>query len=259
MVHELVLCTMLTTPHHNTKATLQVSVVLPAYNEATYLPTAVEKTTETLNSFTSAYEIIIAEDGSTDGTAECAQELTQRYPCVRHIHRAQRLGRGMALNNAFTQSRGEVLAYMDLDLATDLKYLKPLIEAISVEGYDFATGSRMMPQSKANRTLSRDLSSQSYNFLVRHMLGSKLKDHQCGFKAFKREPLLNLIGKVEAKHWFWDTEVMVRGSRQGLRIKEFAVEWHSGKDTKVNLAKDSWNMFWQIMELWWKLRIKKRD
>ncbi|MCL2477345.1 dolichyl-phosphate beta-glucosyltransferase [Candidatus Bathycorpusculum sp.] len=247
-----------TTPSNSAKATtLQVSVVLPAYNEATYLPIAVEKTTETLNSFTSAYEIIIAEDGSTDGTAECAEELTQKYPCVRHIHRPQRLGRGMALNNAFAQSRGEVLAYMDLDLATDLKYLKPLIEAISVEGYDFATGSRMMPQSKANRTLSRDLSSQSYNFLVRHMLGSKLKDHQCGFKAFKREPLLKLLGKVEAKHWFWDTEVMVRGYRQGLRIKEFAVEWHSGKDTKVNLAKDSWNMFWQIMGLWWNLRIKK--
>jgi len=242
------------TPHN--KATLQLSVVLPAYNEVSYLHLAVEKTTQTLNSLTDAYEIIIAEDGSTDGTAECAQKLTQTYPQLRHIHRTQRLGRGMALNNAFEQSHGEILVYMDLDLATDLKYLKPLIQAISVEGYDFTTGSRMMPQSKANRSLSRGFSSQTYNFLVRHMLGSKLKDHQCGFKAFKREPLLELLGKVEAKHWFWDTEIMVRGHQQGLRIKEIAVEWHSGKDTKVNLVKDSWNMFWQIIVLWWKLHKK---
>ncbi|MDR0372796.1 MAG: glycosyltransferase family 2 protein [Nitrososphaerota archaeon] len=243
----------MTTPHHFS-ASLQVSVVLPAYNEDVYLYPAVEKTMQTLNSFTDSYEIIIAEDGSTDGTAERAQKLAQKFPCIKHIHRGQRLGRGTALNNSFEQSHGEVLVYMDLDLATELKYLKPLIEAISVEGYDFATGSRMMPESRAERSISRSFSSKTYNFLVRRMLDSKLSDHQCGFKAFKREPLLSLLHEVEAKHWFWDTEVMVRGHRQGLKIKEFAVEWHSGKDTKVNLAKDSWNMFWQILTLGWKLR-----
>ena len=83
------------------------------------------------------YEIIIAEDGSTDGTAERAEEMAQKYSYVRHIHREKRLGRGTALNNAFRQSNGQVLVYMDLDLATDLKSLKPLVEAITVEGYDF--------------------------------------------------------------------------------------------------------------------------
>jgi glycosyltransferase AglD len=235
-----------------------VSVVLPAYNEVDYLTPAVEKTINTLNSFIDSYEIIIAEDGSTDGTAERSEELTQKYPTVRHIHREARLGRGTALNNAFTQSRGQVLVYMDLDLATDLKYLQPLVEAISVEGYDFATGSRMMPQSKASRTFSRGFSSKTYNFLVRHMLGSKLYDHQCGFKSFKREPLLGMLSEVEATHWFWDTEIMVRAHQHGYKIKEFPVEWRSGKDTKVNLAKDSWNMFWQIMGLWWNLKIRKK-
>ncbi len=247
----------MTTPNM-TSGKVQVSVVLPAYNEADYLYPAVEKTMQTLNVFTDSYEIIIAEDGSTDGTAERSQELAQKYPCVRHIHREARLGRGTALNNAFRQSRGEVLVYMDLDLATDLKYLKPLVDAIQVEGYDFATGSRMLAESRAQRTFSRGFSSKTYNFLVRHMLGSKLRDHQCGFKAFKREPLLGLLGEVEAKHWFWDTETMVRAHRRGNRIKEIAVEWKSGKDTKVNLAKDSWNMFGQILSLWWKIKIKKK-
>jgi glycosyltransferase involved in cell wall biosynthesis len=242
----------------NSTITLQVSVVLPAYNEVNYLTLAVEKTIQALNQFTDSYEIIIAEDGSTDGTAERAEQLAHQYPCVRHIHREKRLGRGTALNNAFTQSCGEVLVYMDLDLATDLKYLKPLIEAISVEGYDFATGSRMLTESKAKRTFSRGFSSKTYNSLVRHMLGSNLHDHQCGFKAFKREPLLGLLREVEATHWFWDTEVMVRGYRHRLRIKEIAVEWHSGKETKVNLAKDAWNMFRQTVELWWKFKTEKK-
>ncbi len=237
---------------------VQASVVLPAYNEVDYLYPAVEKTIQALDSFLDSYEVIIAEDGSTDGTAERSEELAQKYPCVRHIHRDQRQGRGTALNNAFKQSNGAVLAYMDLDLATDIGYLKPLIESISSEGYDFSTGSRMLKESRAERTFSRSLSSKTYNWIVRHILGSRLHDHQCGFKAFKREPLLKLLDEVEAKHWFWDTELMVRAHRRGYKVKEIAVDWRSGKDTKVNLAKDSWNMFWQIIRLWWNLKIKRK-
>jgi glycosyltransferase AglD len=237
---------------------VKVSVVLPAYNEVDYLQSAVDKTIENLITFTDSFEVIIAEDGSTDGTAERAAGLAQKITGVRHIHREQRLGRGTALNNAFKQSNGQVLVYMDLDLATDLKYLKPLVEAITVEGYDFSTGSRMLPESRAERTFSRSLSSKTYNFLVRHMLGSNLRDHQCGFKAFKREPLMEIMDQVEATHWFWDTEIMVRANRRGFKIKEIAVEWKSGKGTKVNILKDSWNMFRQIMSLWWKLKVKKK-
>jgi glycosyltransferase involved in cell wall biosynthesis len=242
----------------NLKGTIQVSVVLPAYNEVDYLQQAVKKTIQSLNLFTQSYEVIIAEDGSTDGTAERAEELSQQNPHVRHIHREKRLGRGTALNNAFKQSNSEILVYMDLDLATDLKYLKPLVEAITIEGYDFSTGSRMLPESKAERTFSRSLSSKTYNFLVRHMLGSKLRDHQCGFKAFKSEPLMQIIDKVQATHWFWDTELLVRAQITGYKVKEIGVEWKSGKTTKVNLFKDSWNMFRQIMKLWWNLKIKKK-
>ena len=241
-------------PAAETKVT--VSIVLPAYNEADKLDVAVEKVSQALKEAGYRFEIVIAEDGSTDGTAERAEELTQKYPFVRHIHREKRLGRGTALNNAFRQCRGEVFVYMDLDLATDLKSLKPLIDAIAVEGFDLSTGSRMLPESKVERSLRRNISSKSYNFLVRHMLGSKVKDHQCGFKAFKREAVLGLLGEVQATHWFWDTEILVRAQRRGFRVKEIPVEWTSGRDTKVNFAKDSWNMFWQVTRLWWKLKRK---
>jgi len=235
--------------------TVGVSVVFPAYNEINYLDSAVQKTSQTLNEFTSSYEIIIAEDGSSDGTAERSEELAQKYPHVRHIHREKRLGRGIALKNAFKQSNGKVIVYMDLDLATNLRALRPLVEAITVEGYDFSTGSRMLPKSKVERSLRRSISSKTYNFLVRHMLGSKLRDHQCGFKAFKRDPVLQLLDEVDATHWFWDTEILVRAQRHGFKVKEIPVEWQSGKGTKVNLIKDSWNMFRQVIKLWWKLKL----
>jgi len=237
----------------------KVSVVLPAYNEADKLESAVTKISQAIKETGYGYEIIIAEDGSIDGTAERAEELAQKYSYVKHIHREKRLGRGTALNNAFRQGCGEVMVYMDLDLATDLKSLMPLVEAITVEGYDLSTGSRMLPESKVERSLRRSISSKSYNFLVRHMLGSKVRDHQCGFKAFKRESLMQLLGEVEATHWFWDTEIIVRAYRHGYRVKEIPVEWKSGKDTKVNFFKDSSSMFSQVMKLWWKLKIKRED
>ncbi len=240
----------------NPQGEVVLSVVLPAYNEADNLDDAVTKISQTLNEVGYPYEIVIAEDGSTDGTAELSEKLTQKYPFLRHIHREKRLGRGTALNNAFKNCRGEVFVYMDLDLATDLKSLKPLVDAIIVDGFDVSTGSRMLPESKVERSIGRAVSSKSYNFLVRHMLNSKVRDHQCGFKAFKKEACLALLDEVKATHWFWDTEILVRAQRHGFRVKEIAVEWTSGKGTKVNIAKDSWSMFWQVTHLWWTMKTK---
>ncbi|MEM3050483.1 MAG: glycosyltransferase family 2 protein [Candidatus Bathyarchaeia archaeon] len=233
---------------------LKVSVVLPAYNEAATLENTVAKVARALSEFTRSFEIIIAEDGSTDGTDKLAAALAERFPYVKHIHREKRLGRGNALKNAFKQSSGKVLVYMDLDLATDLKHLKPLVEAISVEGYDFATGSRMLPESDVERGFTRNLASKTYNLMVRTLLGSKVRDHQCGFKSFRREPLMQLLDEVEAGHWFWDTEILVRAHCKGYRIKEIPVSWRSGRETKVRLLKDSSSMFRQALRLWWRLK-----
>jgi glycosyltransferase involved in cell wall biosynthesis len=238
------------------KSSTRVSVVFPAYNEAASLETAVEKVTQALNEFASSYEIIIAEDGSTDGTDKLAAALAAKSAFVKHVHGEKRLGRGAALKNAFKQSSGEVLVYMDLDLATDVKYLKSLVEAVECEGYDFATGSRLLPESNVKRSGTRNLASKTYNFMVRALLGSEVKDHQCGFKAFRREPLMQLLDEVGANHWFWDTEVLVRAYRRGYKIKEIPVSWKGGRETKVRLLQDSLNMGWQIIALWWHLKMQ---
>ena len=238
------------------KSSVRVTVVFPAYNEADALEAAVEKVTKALNEFARSYEIIIAEDGSTDGTDKLATTLAEKYPFVKHIHREKRLGRGTALKNAFKQSSGEILVYMDLDLATDLKHLKALVGAVEFEGYDFATGSRMLPESNVERSGTRNIASKTYNFVVRTLLGSKVKDHQCGFKAFRREPLMQLLDEVGASHWFWDTEILVRAHLRGYKVKEIPVSWRGGRDTKVRLLKDSLSMFWQAFSLWWRLKVQ---
>jgi glycosyltransferase involved in cell wall biosynthesis len=235
---------------------VKVSVVLPAHNEADNLEAAVTKITEALSEYTGAYEIIIAEDGSTDGTDKKAAALSERLPFVKHLHEEKRLGRGRALKNAFQQSSGEILVYMDVDLATDVRQLKELISSVEKEGYDFATGSRMLPESNVERSGTRQIASKTYNFMVRVVLGSKVKDHQCGFKAFRREPLMQLLDEVGASHWFWDTEILVRAHRRGYRIKEIPVLWKSGRETKVKLLQDSFYMGWQIFSLWWHLKVQ---
>jgi len=225
-------------------------VVLPAYNEAANIDKAVLVTAETLFKITDRFEIIIAEDGSTDGTDRIASRLAEQYVYVVHLHSDKRQGRGKALNRAFKAASGEVLCYIDVDLATDMKYLEKLIRAVSTDGYDFATGSRMMPDSDAKRPFKREFASRGYNFLVRLFLHSKLYDHQCGFKAFRREALFELSEDVENEHWFWDTEVLVRAQHKGYRVMEFPVYWRHGGSSKVNLAKDVKGMGSEIFRLW---------
>lgn len=236
--------------------TVKVSVVLPTYNEADSIEAAVTKVMDALKTYEGAYEVIIAEDGSTDGTDKKAAALAAEFPSVKHIHEEKRLGRGNALKNAFKQSTGSILVYMDVDLATDVRHLDALIRSVEFEGYDIATGSRMLAESRVKRSGTRHTASRAYNLLVRWLLGSKVKDHQCGFKAFRREPLMQLLDEVGARHWFWDTEILVRAYRRGYRIKEIPVNWQGGKETKVRLLKDSLNMFGQVFSLWWHLKVQ---
>ncbi len=210
-------------------------------------------TAETLSKITHSFEIIIAEDGSTDGTDRIASSLSEKFPYVKHLHSDERQGRGRALNRAFKAASGEVLCYIDVDLATDMSYLEKLVRAVSTDGYDFATGSRMMPESDAKRPFKREFASRGYNSLVRLFLHSKLYDHQCGFKAFRRGALFELMDEIENQHWFWDTELLVRAQNRGYSVLEFPVYWRHGGTSKVNFAKDIVGMGSEIFRLWWEL------
>ncbi len=229
---------------------VEISIVLPAYNEANRIKATVERTASVLHEISSSFEIIIAEDGSTDGTDKICRNLVQKYDHVTHLHSDERLGRGRALNRAFNSSSGEILGYIDVDLATDLKHLKELIQWIR-DGYDVATGSRMLPDSSVKRPFMRGFASQGFNFLTRLLLLSRIHDHQCGFKSMRRTVFLELNNKIKDTHWFWDTEFLIRAQRAGYRVKEFPVEWKHGGATKVNFMRDIFGMGSQILRLWY--------
>ncbi|MFP3945458.1 MAG: dolichyl-phosphate beta-glucosyltransferase [Archaeoglobaceae archaeon] len=225
----------------------QVSVVLPVYNEADKLENAVNTLKKYLEQLNYSYEIIIAEDGSTDGTDNIASRITMKDNKIRHYHSDFRLGKGEAILRAFKSSKGDVLVHMDVDLSTHMKHLRELVDAIAVEGYDIATGSRLMKESKTTRPAKRDVASKGYNSLIRLLLGSKLRDHQCGFKAFKKEVILDLANEVKDNHWFWDTEVLILAQRKNYRIKEFPVEWSQDDSSKVELKTDALYMLRKLL------------
>lgn len=228
---------------------VEVSLILPAYNEADKLRETVLQVAGTLNEISSSFEIIVAEDGSKDGTDKIAEELAEKYSYIKHLHSKERLGRGKALNQAFKSAKGEVLAYIDVDLATDLNHLEELINAIR-NGFDFSTGSRMLKESDVERSFTRLFASKGFNFFTRLLLRSKLKDHQCGFKAFRREALFDILDDIEDNHWFWDTELLVRAQRKGYKVYEFPVRWRHTGTTKVDLTKDVVDMGSKLIKLW---------
>ncbi len=228
----------------------EVSLILPAYNEADRVERAVYEATKHLEGITDAYEIILAEDGSTDGTDRICRALTRRYKHVRHLHSDARLGRGRALKSAISVSKGAVVVYMDADLSTDPSHLRELIGYIRMD-CDVATGSRMMG-GHVTREPIRTLLSFGYNLLVRLLLMSKVRDHQCGFKAFGKGFLQEVLDEVEDTHWFWDTEILVRAQRSGYRVKEFPVRWRRSGASKVK-SYEILKMGWKVLRLRMKL------
>ncbi len=228
-------------------------MVIPVYNDISALEKAIPETLQLMEQEYSGFELIIAEDASTDGSAEYAASWQERDSRVVHLHRDQRLGRGSALSTAALQAKGDIFCYFDVDLATDMAYLTQIINMVD-EGADIATGSRLLSESDITRSLNREIKSRGYNWLVRFILRSRLNDHQCGFKAFRRNKLLTLLPEICDTHWFWDTEVLVRAQRKGFQIAEIPILWREGPGTTVK-SQDIWKMGRSILNLWWRIHV----
>lgn len=233
----------------------EVTAIIPVYNDRAALEVALPVSVRFLEQITPHFEIIVAEDGSTDGSAEFVAEFAMKNPVVRLLHSDSRLGRGAALNRAITEAKGAIVCYYDVDLATDMQHLSELVNAVR-DGAVISTGSRLLPSSDTVRTGGREIASRSYNSLVRLLLGSRIYDHQCGFKGFRRDLILPLLGTIRSGHWFWDTEILVRAQRKGYRVDEFPVHWRAGKGTTVRV-KDVFSMGSSILRLWWQIHVSE--
>lgn len=233
----------------------EITAIIPVFNDRESLEKAIPLSIEALSKITAGFEILVAEDGSSDGSAELVRECAKNDPRIRLLHSDTRLGRGKALNRAITEAKGTIVCYYDVDLATGMQHLPELIAAIR-DGATLSTGSRLLPSSDTVRTGGREIASRSYNFLVRLFLGSRIFDHQCGFKGFRRDTILPLLPQIRSDHWFWDTEILVRAQRMGFKVAEFPVHWRAGKGTTVRV-KDVFSMGSSILRLWWQIHVSE--
>jgi len=231
----------------------KISIIIPAHNEASCLRESIRAIEEAVSRLEASYEIIIAEDGGSDGTDVIAEELAVENPYISHLHSDERLGKGGSLKRAIGVAQGELIIYMDADLATSLDHLPEIFELIEC-GYDIAIGSRNIKGSKVKRPLSRTIASIAYNFLVRVLFKDGIHDHQCGFKGFRRKVLESIVEDIESNDFLFDTELIVRAKRGGFSIFEFPVVWAEpkGRNSKVQLLRDGVLMGIKLL----KLRVK---
>jgi putative flippase GtrA len=215
---------------------LQVDIVVPVRNEEHDLAPSVRRLAGYLSeSFPFSARITIADNGSTDATWAIADQLARELPQVRAV-RMELPGRGRALRAIWSQSEAEVLAYMDVDLSTDLNALLPLVAPLLSGHSDVAIGTRLARGSRVIRGPKRELISRSYNLLLRTLMGARFSDAQCGFKAIRRDQARALLPLTQDTAWFFDTELLVLAERAGLRIHEVPVDWIDDLDSRVDIA-----------------------
>jgi glycosyltransferase involved in cell wall biosynthesis len=244
--------------------TQSVTIVIPVLNEAHVLENSVGKLRTFLkdNTFPYQWEILIADNGSIDGTQEVARSLAEKYDNLKFVHLLQR-GRGRALRYAWFYSRADIVCYMDVDLSTDLSHLPQLIGAIAKDGYDISTGSRLLRASRTKRSFKREFISRSYNQIVKLVLGTKFSDAQCGFKALSRKTVEHIVPQIEDQSWFFDTELLVLAEKQGLKIKDMPVRWVEDDDSRVKIAQTAWDdikgVFRLRQHLWKSAKVSVTD
>jgi len=216
-----------------------VDVVVPVYNEEAALARSVAILRDFLkDNLSCRWRIVVADNGSVDGTLAIARELAQQYSEVGYVQLEQK-GRGRALRKAWLESDADVVSYMDVDLSTKLDAFPELLRALE-EGYDIAIGSRLMKDSNVKRSLKREVTSRGYNLLIKAMFCSSFSDAQCGFKAVKRDAVQVLVPLIKDQVWFFDTELLLLAGMKGYRIKDVPVEWVEDEDTRVHIAGTAW-------------------
>jgi putative flippase GtrA len=218
-----------------------LDIVIPVYNEERDLPGSVRRLHHYLvTEVPYPSRITIADNASTDDTLAVAEALADELPDVDVVHLDEK-GRGGALYTAWMASEADVVAYMDVDLSTDLSALMPLVAPLISGHSDVAIGSRLAASSRVVRGRKREFVSRSYNLILHGVLGIRFTDAQCGFKAVRADVARQLLPHVADTGWFFDTELLVIAERAGLRIHEVPVDWVDDPDSRVDVVRTAVN------------------
>jgi dolichol-phosphate mannosyltransferase len=222
----------------------QLSLVIPAYNEAAGIRQAVGEAEEALARLVAAYEILVVDDGSADGTAAVVADLARANPRVRLLRHARNRGYGAALRTGFAAARFDRVAFTDADCQFHLADLEPLL--CLADGYPLAVGYRVGRQDPWQRRFF----SWGYNTLVRALLGTRVRDCDCALKVFRRDVVTALL--PETPGFFVNTEILTRARQLGYRVAEAGVR-HRPRlrgTSKVCLA-DIPRTLCTLLPFWW--------
>jgi glycosyltransferase involved in cell wall biosynthesis len=215
---------------------MDLEIVVPVYNEERALEGSIRRLHGFLSAgFPFSWQILIADNASTDATLDVAAGLADELQGVEVLHLPDK-GRGRALHAAWSASPAAVVAYMDVDLSTDLRALLPLVAPLMSGHSDLAIGTRLSRSARVVRGPKRELISRSYNRLLHTVLRTRFSDAQCGFKAMRAETARRLLPSVVDQGWFFDTELLVLAERAHLRIHEVPVDWVDDPDSRVAIV-----------------------
>ena len=216
---------------------MNIEVIFPIYNESETLNEQINKFNEFFDDeFRKNIFITIADNGSTDNTSKICKKLLLKKLIDNYLFIPEK-GRGRAIKQSIRNSKADIVAYMDIDLSTDLSYFIPLVESISDNGYDISIGSRLSKESKViGRKKIREFTSRAYNILIKFFFPfSRIHDMQCGFKAFSRTKILKILDLIENNRWFFDTELIITARKFNLKIDQIPVKWIDDPNTSVNM------------------------
>jgi glycosyltransferase involved in cell wall biosynthesis len=233
----------------------ELSIVIPAYNEENRLGRALARIREYFADRAmppGGIEIIVVDDGSTDGTGRVAQDWTREMPSLRVVSNRTNHGKGYSVRQGMLEARGRIALFTDADLSTPIEESEKLLAAIQA-GHDLAIGSRALDRSliAVHQSRFREVAGMIFNGFVRLVTGLPIHDTQCGFKAFVRERC-RIVFEQQRIGWFgFDPEILFLARRHGLRIAEVPVRWAHDPATKVRVFSDSLRMFGDILYLRW--------
>ena len=233
-----------------------LTVLLIAYNEENFLENCVKEVIRMVTPLHLKYEILIVENGSTDNTFNIAKKLSSKFPFIVAVHLDKASGTN-AIRKGYSVAKGKIVANLDVDLSTDMSHFKELMEHTT--DYDVVTGSRYLDPSMVKRTFDRHYLSLIYNrIFIRGLLGSKILDNGCGFRAVKREIGNELYNKITDDGFFGPNEFLIRAQRKGYTIKEFPVKWTENY-RRVGLWKIFVTYIIPVTKLWLKLTFRKNQ
>ena len=213
-----------------------VDIVIPVFNEEQALPRSIVILADYLKAnLRNPWQIVIADNASTDKTQSVSEMLCERYSGINYLHIPQK-GRGRALKAAWLDSTADIVSYMDVDLATDLTHFPQLVESLQ-EGYHVAIGSRLSKGSRVSRSIKREVVSRGYNLLIKSMFFTPFQDAQCGFKALTRRTAQAIVPHIKNDNWFFDTELLIIAAKRGYRIKQLPVKWDDDPTSTVNIPR----------------------